>query len=65
MKIEARTLARNPFARVGGKGDTFSDEFKITALRDMSTGTVSAEVKNTTVFPICKTSMGTLFTIIV
>jgi hypothetical protein len=60
VKAEARTLSRNLLAGRGGKPEVFSDEFKVTATRDLTTGAVSAEVKNTSTFPLYKTKTGTL-----
>lgn len=57
VKVEARTLARSLLGSRVGK-DTFSDEFKVTATRDLATGAISAEAKNTTTFPLGKSKAG-------
>lgn len=57
VRLEAKTLSRNLFAlkpigiQQGGK-DTFSDEFKMIASRDNSTGSVTATVTNTSTFNV-------------
>lgn len=59
VKVEARTQSRSLLAtRPGGKWETFSDEFKVSAARDLATGAISAEVKNTTCLPIANTKSG-------
>jgi len=62
IKVEARTLSKNlfivPAGRPGAlKSETFSDEFKITAVRDLTTGTIAAEVKNTSNFALVKSAL--------
>lgn len=59
VKLEARSQSRSLLVARPGKTDTFSDEFKVSAARDLATGTIAAEVKNTTVFPLNKTRAGT------
>jgi hypothetical protein len=61
VKVEARTQSRSLLAsRSSGKWETFSDEFKVTAARDLATGAIAADVKNTTLFPIAGTKTGNL-----
>lgn len=55
VKVEARTSSKSLFS-----GASFSDEFKVIAARDLSSGAITAEVKNTSIFPLIKSSgMGT------
>lgn len=54
VKVEARTVSPSLL----GTRSTFSDEFKATAIRDLSTGAVTTEVKNTVSFPILQSKMG-------
>lgn len=57
IKIEARSLGR---LRVGAKpSDSFTDEFKLIASRDLQTGAIGTEVKNTSSFTIVKNRLGT------
>lgn len=60
IKVEARTFSRNPFISrpVGGMKETFSDEFKVVAVRNLDNGAIAAEVKNTTSIPLPKLSTG-------
>ncbi|PJF19323.1 hypothetical protein PSACC_00830 [Paramicrosporidium saccamoebae] len=44
VKVEARTQSRSLLAsRSSGKWETFSDEFKVTASRDLATGAIAAD----------------------
>ena len=63
VKVEARTLSRSAFATRAGAccKDAFCDEFKVTAIRDLVSGAVSAEVKNTTSLPVPAIKLGTLY----
>lgn len=55
VKVEARTSSKSLLS-----GASFSDEFKVTAIRDLGTGAITTEVKNTSAFPLIKSSkMGT------
>jgi hypothetical protein len=55
VKVEARTFANKGL--LAGKGATsFTDEFKVTATRDLATGTITTEVKNTTAFPLLQSA---------
>lgn len=59
VKVETITSAKN---LLGTRPMVaFTDEFKVSAARDMTTGLISTEVKSTTFFPILKTKMGMAF----
>lgn len=59
VKLVASTQSRSLFASQPGRRDIFSDEFKVTAARDLATGAITAEVKNVTLFPLGDTKTGT------
>lgn len=58
VKLEAHSHSRSLLGARLGKSETFSDEFKVSAARDLATGTIAAEVKNTTVFPLNQARTG-------
>lgn len=60
VKLVASTQSRSLLATQPGRRDIFSDEFKVTATRDLATGAVAAEVKNVTSFPLRDIKTGTL-----
>lgn len=54
VKFEAKSLSRAAFFPSAFPKDTFSDEFKLTAVKDISTGSISAEIKNTSYLQLLK-----------
>lgn len=57
IKIESRTSSKG-LLLTAGRAQTFTDEFKVTAVRDLTTGAINAEVKNTSNFAILKDKLG-------
>jgi len=58
IKLETRTSSKG-LLLTGGRAQTFTDEFKVSAVRDLKSGGISAEVKNTSSFALLKDLIGT------
>jgi hypothetical protein len=57
VKVELQTNSRNLAV---GRKSFFTDEFKVSTVRDNATGAISAEVKNTSFFPILNSKISTI-----
>jgi hypothetical protein len=58
IKLEARTSAKGLLLSAG-RAQTFTDEFKVITVKDLTNGGLSAEVKNTSCFALLKDRIGT------
>lgn len=59
IKLEAKTSSKGLLLSSAGRAQTFTDEFKVQTVRDLTTGAMTAEAKNTSNFALLKDRIGT------